>query len=77
MARVVCTLVANGWIRGVLYSRMALDLVMCWRIRVKVDICRLESYVCGVVRDPQLGIIGLNHRCSSVKETRSPDLHRS
>jgi hypothetical protein len=77
MARVVCTLVANGWIGGVLYSRMALDPVMCWRIRVKVDICRLESYICRVVRDPQLGIIGSNRRCSSVMETRSPDLHRS
>jgi hypothetical protein len=77
MARVVCTLVANGWIGGVLYSRMALDPVMCWRIRVKVDICRLESYICRVVRDPQLGIIGSNRRCSSVMETRSPDLYRS
>jgi hypothetical protein len=77
MARVVCTLIANGWIGGVLYSRVALDPVMCWRIRVKVDLCRLESYISRVVRDPQLGIIGSNHRCSSVMETRSPDLHRS
>jgi hypothetical protein len=30
-----------------------------------------------VVRDPQLGIIDSNRRCSSVKETRLPDLHRS
>jgi hypothetical protein len=29
---------------------------MCWKIRVKVDICRLESYICHVVRNPQLGI---------------------
>jgi hypothetical protein len=77
MARVVCTLMAKGWIRGVLYSRVALGLVTCWRIRVEVDICRLESYICRVVRDPQLGIIDSNRRCSSVKETRSPDLHRS
>jgi hypothetical protein len=77
MARVVCTLIAKGWIGGVLYSRVALDPVMFWRIRVKVDIYRLESYICRVVRDPQLGIIGSNHRCSSVMETRSPDLHRS
>jgi hypothetical protein len=77
MARVVCTLVANGWIGGVLYFRVALDPVMCWRIRVNVDICRLESYICRVVRDPQLGLIDSNRRCSSVKETRSPDLHRS
>jgi hypothetical protein len=77
MARVVCTLVANGWIGGVLYSRVALDSVMFWRIRVKVDICRLKSYICRVVRDPQLGIIGSNRRCSLVMETRSPDLHRS
>jgi hypothetical protein len=37
---------------------------------VKVDICRFESYIYRVVRDPQLGIIGLNHRCSSDIETR-------
>jgi hypothetical protein len=55
MTRVVCTLVANGWIRGVLYSRVALDPVTFWRIRVKVDLCRLESYISQVVRDPQLG----------------------
>jgi hypothetical protein len=76
MARVVCTLVAKGWIGGVLYSRVALDPVTCWRIRVKIDICRLDSYIYRVIRDPQLGIIDSNHRCSSVKETRSPDLHR-
>jgi hypothetical protein len=51
MARVVCTLIAMGWIRGVLYSRVALDPVTFWRIRVKVDICMLESYICHVVRD--------------------------
>jgi hypothetical protein len=44
---------------------------------VKVDLCRLELYISRVVRDPQLGIIGSNRRCSSVMETRSPDLHRS
>jgi hypothetical protein len=43
MARVVCTLVAKGWIEGVLYSRVALDPVTFWGTRVKVDICRLES----------------------------------
>jgi hypothetical protein len=77
MARMVCTLVAKGWIGGVLYSRVALDPVMLWRIRVKVYLCRLESYISRVVRDPQLGTIGSNRRCSSVMETRSPDLHRS
>jgi hypothetical protein len=44
---------------------------------VKVDICRFESCIYRVVRDPQLGIIGLNRRCSSVMETRSTALHRS
>jgi hypothetical protein len=44
---------------------------------VKIDIYRLESYICRVVRDPQLGLIDSNRRCSSVKETRSPDLHHS
>jgi hypothetical protein len=77
MARVVCTLVAKGWIGGVLYSQVALDLVMFWWIQVKVDICRLESYICRVVWNPQLGITDSNRRCSSVKETRSPDLHCS
>jgi hypothetical protein len=69
MARVVCTLVANGWIGGVLCPRVALDPVKFWRIQVKVGICRLESYICRVVRDPQLGIISSNRRCSSVMET--------
>jgi hypothetical protein len=77
MARVVCTLVAKGWIGGVLYSRVALDLVTFWRIQVKVDLCRLESYICRVVRDPQLDIIGSNRRCSSVMETRFSIHHRS
>jgi hypothetical protein len=77
MARVVCTLVAKGWIGVVLYSWVALDSVTFWRIRMKVDICRLESYICRVVMDPQLGIIDSDRRCSSVMETRSPDLHRS
>jgi hypothetical protein len=77
MARVVCTLMAKGWIGGVLYSRVALDPIMFWRIRMKVDICRLESCICRVVRDPQLGIIDSNRRYSSVKETRLSDLHHS
>jgi hypothetical protein len=70
MARVVCTLIAKGWIGGVLYSQVTLDPITFWRIWVKVDICRFESYICHVVRDPQLGIIGSNRRCSSVMETR-------
>jgi hypothetical protein len=69
MARIVCTLVAKGWIGGVLYSRVARDPVMFWRIQVKVDICRFESCICRVVRDPQLGIIDSNRRRSSDKET--------
>jgi hypothetical protein len=51
MARVVCTLVDKGWIGDVLYSRVALDSGTFWRIQVKVDIYRLESYICHVVRD--------------------------
>jgi hypothetical protein len=77
MVRVVCTLIAKGWIGGVLYSRVALDPVTFWRIRVKVDICRFESYICRVARDPQLGIIDSNRRCSSVMETRFSIHHRS
>jgi hypothetical protein len=69
MVRVACTLMAMGWIGGVLCSRVVLDLDMFWRIRVKVDICRLESYICRVVRDPQLGIIDSNRRYFSDKET--------
>jgi hypothetical protein len=77
MARVVCTLVAKGWIGGGLYSRVALDPIMFWRIQVKVGIYRLESYICRVVRDPQLGIIDLNRRCSSDMETRFSVHHRT
>jgi hypothetical protein len=77
MARVACTLVAKGWIGGVLYSWVVLDPVMFWRIRVKVDICRLKSYMCHMVRNPQLGITGLNHCCSSVKEIRFSVQHHS
>jgi hypothetical protein len=77
MARVVCTLVAKGWIGGVLYSRVAPDPVMFWRIRVKVDICRLKSYLYRVVRNLQLGLIDSNRRCFSVKETRFSVQHRS
>jgi hypothetical protein len=77
MARVICTLVAKGWIGGVLYSQVALDPITFWRIQVKVDICRFESYICRVVRDPQLGIIDSYRHCSSDMETRSPDLHHS
>jgi hypothetical protein len=76
MARVVCTLVAKGWIGGVLCYQVALDPVMFWRIRVKVGICRLESYICRVVRDPQLGIIDSNCHCSSDMETRFFVHHR-
>jgi hypothetical protein len=77
MARLVCILVANGWIGGVLYSRVALDPVMRWRIRVKVDICRLKFCICRVVRNPRLGLIDSNRRCSSIKETRFSVQHRS
>jgi hypothetical protein len=52
MVRVVCTLMAKGWIGGVLYSRVALDPVMFWRILVKVEICGLKFGICRVVRDP-------------------------
>jgi hypothetical protein len=76
MARVVCTIVAKGWIGRVLYSQVALDLVTFWRIWVKVDISRLESYICHVVRNPQLGIIDSNHHCSSDMETRFSVHHR-
>jgi hypothetical protein len=44
---------------------------------MRVDICKIRFYICREVRDPQRGIIGSNRRCSSVMETRSPDLHRS
>jgi hypothetical protein len=38
-----------------------------------VDICKGKCYICRVVRDPQLGIIGSNRRCSSVMETQLTD----
>jgi hypothetical protein len=55
MARVACTLVTKGWIGGVLCSRVALDPVTFWRIRVKVDICGLNSYICRVVKRSPAG----------------------
>jgi hypothetical protein len=33
------------------------------------DICKIRFYIYRDVRDPQLGIIGSNRRCSSVMET--------
>jgi hypothetical protein len=54
MTRVVCFLVAKDWFGGVLYSRVALDPVTFWRIRVKIDIWGFESYIYRVVRKPQL-----------------------
>jgi hypothetical protein len=44
---------------------------------VKVDICRFESCIYRVIRDPQLGIIDLNRRYSSNMETRLFVHHRS
>jgi hypothetical protein len=44
---------------------------------MRVGICKIWFDICREVRDPQLSIIGSNRRCSSVMETRSPDLHRS
>jgi hypothetical protein len=77
MVRVACTLVAKGWIGGVLCSLVVLDLITFWRIQVKVDICMFESCICPMVRDLQLGIIDSNRRCSSVMETRSTALYHS
>jgi hypothetical protein len=34
---------------------------------------RVKCYICRVVRDPQLGIIGSNRRCSSIMETQLTD----
>jgi hypothetical protein len=39
-------------------------------IRVKVDMCRSGTYICHVVRKPQLGLINSN-RCAS--QRRRPD----
>jgi hypothetical protein len=44
---------------------------------MRVGICKIWFYICLEVRDFQLGVIDLNRRCSSVMETRSPDLHRN
>jgi hypothetical protein len=55
----------NGWIGGVLCSRVAQNWSGLRRSEGRVDICGLESGICHVVRNPQLGIIGLNRRCSS------------
>jgi hypothetical protein len=81
MVRVACThpMETSGMTYGggVLCSRVAHDPFLYWRIWVKVDICRSETYKCHVVRKPQLGQTDSNHRCFSVKKTRSTILHRS
>jgi hypothetical protein len=59
----------NGWIGGVLCSRVAQNRSGLRRSEGRVDICGLKSDICRVVWDPQLGMIGSNHRCSSVMET--------
>jgi hypothetical protein len=43
----------------------------------RLTYARVKCYICRVVRDPQMGIIGLNRRCSSVMETHPGDHHRS
>jgi hypothetical protein len=43
--------------------------VSFWRILGEVDICGSRTYICRVVRNPQLGLIDSNRRCSSVMET--------
>jgi hypothetical protein len=69
MVRVAYTHVALGWIGGVLYSRVAQNHSGFRGSDGRVNICKIWFYICRVVRDPQLGIIGSNRRCSSVMET--------
>ena len=40
------------------------DWYMFWRIRVNIDICKSKTrtYICRVVRKPQLGLIDSNRR---------------
>jgi hypothetical protein len=72
MARVACTLgLELGRVRGVLYSRVAMNIFWFWVTRVRVDICKIWFYICRVVRKPQLGkLSGSNRRYF----TRSLDL---
>jgi hypothetical protein len=69
MVGVACTHVALGWFGGVLYSRVAWNRFGFRGYDGRVDICKIWFYICRVVRDPQLGIIGSNRHCSSVMET--------
>jgi hypothetical protein len=70
MMRVACTLVAKGWSRGVLCSRVALDTFWFGKVHCQVDICRSETCICHVVRKPQLGkTSGSNRRYSTKKES--------
>jgi hypothetical protein len=39
----------------------------------RLTYARVKCYICHVVRDPQLGIIGSSRRCSSVMETQLTD----
>jgi hypothetical protein len=78
MAGVACT--HPTYLRWTKASRLAVEQwstmlsgganpVSFWRILGEVDICGSRTYICRVVRNPQLGLIDSNRRCSSVMET--------
>jgi hypothetical protein len=56
MARVACTLVAKGWIGGVLCSQVAWTWTRLGGSVIWVHICKLKCCICRVVRKPRLGI---------------------
>ena len=71
MARVACTLVADMAVlerSTVLSGGVGSGTGLGGDVR-GVGICKPACYICSVDRDPQLGIIGSNCRCSSVIET--------
>jgi hypothetical protein len=67
----------NGWIGGVLYSRVAQNRSGLRGSEGRVDVCKIWFYICRVVRDPQLDIIDSDRRCFSDMETQFSVHHRS
>ena len=74
MAEVACTHVA-GIAEWCTVLPSGVGPVWFWEIVVdKLAYASLSVYICSVDRDPQLGLIVSNRRCSSVTDTWSADL---
>jgi hypothetical protein len=70
---VVCTVLARGWTEEYCAPGSRGPVHVVEDLWERLTYAKVKCYICRVVRDPQLGIIGLNRRCSSVMETLSSD----